>query len=62
MASVLHRDGWRALTIMCLGADGTVPLQGTPHDTLEAADGEVLNRAARLVTGLVQQIDQADET
>jgi hypothetical protein len=57
----LLRAGQRALTIACLGTDGTPPYYGSPGDTPAVIDDQVLDRAMRLVVGLVRQIDTATE-
>jgi hypothetical protein len=59
IAARLLRAGRRALTITCLGADGETPYRGSLDDTPAAIDGPTLDRAMRLVAGLVRQIDAA---
>jgi hypothetical protein len=61
IAAALGRAGWRALTVTCLDADGQAPYRATAADVPEVADEDTLNRAARLVAGLVRQIDAIDE-
>ena len=57
----LQRAGRRALTITCLEANGEVPYRGSPEDTSEVVDGPTLERAVRLVAGLVRKIDATQE-
>jgi hypothetical protein len=57
LAARLLRAGRRALTIACLGPDGETPHRGSLDDTPAAIDGPTLDRAMRLVAGLVRQID-----
>jgi hypothetical protein len=59
IAARLLRAGRRALTITCLGADGETPYRGSLDDTPAVVDGPTLDRAMRLVAGLVRQIDTA---
>lgn len=56
----LQRGGRRALTITCLGADGEVPYRGSHDDTPEIAEAQTLDRAVRLVAGLVRKIDATE--
>jgi hypothetical protein len=56
----LQRSGRRALLIACLGPDGAIPCQGHRSDTPEVVDARILDRATRLVVGLVRQIDTTD--
>jgi hypothetical protein len=56
-AARLRRTGRHALTITCLGADGETPYRGSQEDTPAAIDPQTLDRAMRLVVGLVRQID-----
>ncbi len=58
LAGRLQRGGRRALAIVCLGADGRPPLYADPADLPEAVDAALLDRAVRLVAGIVRQIDQ----
>ncbi|HEX5691019.1 MAG TPA: hypothetical protein VFX76_13490, partial [Roseiflexaceae bacterium] len=55
-ARLLHK-GQRAMTIACLETDGEAPLRGSLADTPAAIDAQMLERAMRLVVGLVRQID-----
>ena len=57
----LLRAGQRALTIACLGADGMPPYYGSSGDTPAVIDVQTLDRAMRLVVGLVRQIDAATD-
>ena len=45
------------MTITCLGVDGEVPYRGSRADTPAMVDAQTLDRAMRLVVGLVRQID-----
>ncbi|MFL5801017.1 MAG: hypothetical protein ACJ8CR_04670 [Roseiflexaceae bacterium] len=58
-AARLRRTGRHALTIACLGADGETPYRGSREDTPAAIDPQTLDRAMRLIVGLVRQIDSA---
>jgi hypothetical protein len=53
----LQRNGRRALTIIGLDADGRPAYRGSKADTPDQVDGHALDRAVRLVVGLVKQID-----
>ena len=57
----LLRAGRRALTITCLDTDGETPHRGSLDDTPAAIDAPMLDRAMRLVAGLVRQIDALRE-
>jgi len=57
----LLRAGRRALTITCLDTDGETPHRGSLDDTPAAIDAPMLDRAMRLVAGLVRQIDAPRE-
>jgi hypothetical protein len=57
LAHPLLRAGHRAVTIIGLDADGYPALRGRPHDTVEQTDPHMLDRAIRLIVGLVKQID-----
>jgi hypothetical protein len=61
IARRLVRTGRRALTITCLGADGEPPYRGSQHDTVEVIEAQTLERAMRLVVGLVRKIDATAE-
>ncbi|HEU4322528.1 MAG TPA: hypothetical protein VFS21_05190 [Roseiflexaceae bacterium] len=58
LAGRLLHGGRRALAIVCLGTDGRPPLYADPADTPQAVDPALLERAVRLVGGIVRQIDQ----
>ncbi|GAB4189503.1 MAG: hypothetical protein OHK0022_01860 [Roseiflexaceae bacterium] len=58
LAGRLLRDSRRALAIICLGPDGRPPLYASPADTPDAVDPVLLERAVRLVGGIVRQIDR----
>jgi len=60
IAARLLRVGQRAVTIICLGADGEPPYRGSPHDTPDVIEAQTLDRAMRLVVGLVRQIDSTE--
>jgi hypothetical protein len=53
----LLRSGRRAIAIMGLDAEGRPALRGSRQDTPEQLDAQMLDRAIRLVVGLVKQID-----
>jgi hypothetical protein len=55
----LLRAGQRALMIMGLDANGLTPYRGRRDDSVEVIDLGVLERAVRLVVGLVRKIDTA---
>jgi len=57
IAARLRRRDQRALTITCLGADGETPNRGSAGDTPATIDPQILDRAMRLIVGLVRQID-----
>lgn len=59
-ARALLQAGQRAITIICLDADGWPPRHGRMDDTAEAVDAQVLDRAVRLVAGTVRKIDALD--
>jgi hypothetical protein len=53
----LQRTGRRALTIIGLEADGRPACRGSIADTPDHLDAHALDRAVRLVVGLVKKID-----
>ena len=55
----LQRRGRRTLTIIGLEASGQPAYRGSMADTPEHVDGHALDRAVRLVVGLVKKIDAA---
>jgi hypothetical protein len=57
----IQRNGRRALTIIGLNTDGRPAYRGSMADTLDQVDGHALDRAVRLVVGLVQKIDAASD-
>lgn len=57
----LRRNGWRAVGISSLDAEGRLPWRASAADTPDKLDANVLNRAVRLVLGIVRQIDGKDE-
>jgi hypothetical protein len=56
-AARLLYQGQRAMTIACFEADGETPFRGSMADTPAVIDAQMLERAMRLVAGLVRQID-----
>lgn len=56
-AGPLLRAGRRAISIMSLGPDGESPYYGRADDTVDVIDAQLLDRALRLVVGLVRLID-----
>jgi hypothetical protein len=56
-AAQLLYQGQRAMTIACFEADGETPFRGSMADTPAVIDAQMLERAMRLVAGLVRQID-----
>lgn len=57
LAGLLRARGLRSIAVMCLDAGGRIPLHGTTDDTTERVEPALLERAARLVAGIVRQID-----
>jgi hypothetical protein len=57
----LHHTGRRTLTIIGLEANGQPAYRGSMADTPEHVDGQALDRAVRLVVGLVKKIDAASD-
>jgi hypothetical protein len=57
IAEILCKAGWQAISIGCFTPDGQPPYRGSADDTPAILDANVLNRAVRLVVGLVRQID-----
>jgi hypothetical protein len=55
----LQRNERRALTIIGLDADGRPALRGSKDDTPDHVDAHALDRAIRLIVGLVKKIDAA---
>ena len=53
----LSRAGLRAITIIGLDSDGQPARRGSPLDTPDRIDPQMLDRAIRLIVGLVKQID-----
>ncbi len=51
------RRQYRAIEITCLDAEGLVPLQGSPHDTVAAVNPQILQRAMQVVVTMVRSID-----
>jgi hypothetical protein len=51
------RRQYRAIEITCLDAEGLVPLQGSPHDTVAAVNPHILQRAMQVVVTMVRSID-----
>jgi hypothetical protein len=61
LVHTLQRDGRRALTIIGLDADGRPAQRGRISDTPEQIDTALIDRAVRLVIGLVRKIDATSE-
>jgi hypothetical protein len=61
IARQLQQTGRRALTIIGLDTDGRPAYRGSPTDTTEQADERALDRAIRLIIGLVKMIDATSE-
>jgi hypothetical protein len=59
LAQQIQRTGRRALTIIGLEADGRPAYRGSMSDTPDQLDAQTLDRAVRLVVGLVKKIDSA---
>jgi hypothetical protein len=57
LARALLRAGYRAIAIIGLDADGRPALRGSANDTPDQIDAQMLDRAVRLIVGLVKQID-----
>jgi hypothetical protein len=53
----LHRGRYRTLTIIGLDADGSPAQRGSSTDTPEQIDAEMIDRAVRLIIGVVKQLD-----
>lgn len=58
----LQRAGQRALTMTCLGEDDRAPYHASMADILAVIEAPVLERAVRLVIGIIQQLDAEPET
>jgi hypothetical protein len=58
LQELLHRGRYRALTVIGLDADGNPAQRGSLADTPEQISPEILDRAVRLVVGVVKQIDE----
>lgn len=54
----LRRNGWQAIGISSLDAEGKPPLRGSAADTPDKLKADVLDRAVRLVLGIVRQLDK----
>jgi hypothetical protein len=57
---LLHHGHYRTLTIIGLGTDGKPAQRGNPTDTPDQIDAEMVDRAVRLIVGLVKQIDTTE--
>jgi hypothetical protein len=57
LVRALQRAGRRALTIIGLEADGRPARRGSMADTPDTVDAQALDRAVRLIVGLVKKID-----
>jgi len=53
----LHRGRYRTLTIIGLDADGNPAQRGSPTDIPDRIDPTMIDRAVRLIVGLVKQLD-----
>lgn len=51
--------GWRTLTITCRNPDNRAPHSASADDTPDVVENDILERAVRLVVGVVNHIDQA---
>jgi hypothetical protein len=56
----LHHGHYRSLTIIGLDADGSPAQRGSPIDTPDQIDAEMVDRAVRLIVGVVKSIDTAE--
>ena len=61
LVEALQHKGWRALAIACLDANGTIPYRASPNDIPDVIDPTILDRAVRMVIGLVHQIDATSD-
>ena len=57
LGGVLRCSGWRVLTITCLDNKGHVPYYASMNDKPHIVDTIVLDRAIRMVSACVRQID-----
>lgn len=60
LVSALQRRHYRALTIIGLNADGSPAQRGSIADTAEQIDAEMIDRAIRLILGVVRRIDATE--
>jgi hypothetical protein len=58
LLQLLHRGRYRALTVIGLDAEGSPAQRGSLADTPEQISPEIVDRAVRLVVGVVKQIDE----
>jgi hypothetical protein len=56
----LHRSHYRSLTIIGLDADGSPAQRGSPTDTPDRIDAEMVDRAVRLIVGVVKTLDATE--
>ncbi len=56
----LHRARYRNLTIIGLNGDGSPAQRGSPTDTPDQIDAEMIDRAVRLIVGIVKLIDTTE--
>ena len=61
LGHALHHAGRRVLTITCLNEDGSMPNAGSMRDVPATIDAPTMERAVRLVVGIVQQLDTLQE-
>lgn len=59
LTSALHRGQYRSLTIIGLDADGRPAQRGSLADTPENVEPEMVDRAVRLIVGVVKGIDES---
>ena len=60
LASALQRSHYRALTIIGLNADGSPAQRGSLNDTAEQSDAGMIERAIRLIVGVVKRVDASE--
>lgn len=61
LAGRLLANGYRALTLTCLGSDGRVPRRAQPDDTADRTNSELLEKATRLVVEVIRRFDAMTE-
>jgi hypothetical protein len=60
VAGRLRAAGMRSIAVMCLDAEGRVPLRGSLDDTPAVVDGALLERAALLVADIVRRLETGE--